>query len=360
MLFAVVDYIKYKLQKGVYSPKSIHEYGAVLAERSLLTMLEKCEPGDILFVHTADSILSWAVMYYTGPTIWSHTAMFGKDGYLYDCTTQGVMEHHISDYFNGKSYIAVIALGSKISENKGKKMMLRGEQIIGSKFNWKGIFFFWLAIISGNCEDFRMCCVADILILLSSLMVIFYEIPIIRYIFLNFSALYLFVVIFSRMRMKISKRKCIENQAIDEIKKEYVVGENIIHDLIELSLDDLKKYFEAFENDFADIPGVVSSVCNNIASKLTKINEYDKAEMLYKKALKQCKDSTPKEKMDIAGILNNLAGVYVEKKQYDKAKETMGKAKIYIEDIETDEAKALYDRLNNNLNILDRKIVKEF
>ena len=360
MLFAVVDYIKYKLQKGIYSPKSIQEHGAVLAEPSLLPKLEKFGPGDFLFVHTADSILSWAVMYYTGPTIWSHEALFGKDGYLYDCTTQGVMEHHISDYFDGKSYILVFPLNSKISENKKKKGILWLEQQIGSKFNWKGIFFFWLAIISGNDEDFRMCCVADILILLSILMAIFYKIPIIRYAFLYFGIFYLFVVIFSRIRMKVSQKKCIENKAIEEPEKDYVVGENLIDDLIELSLSDLEKYFEAFEKDFADIPGAVSVACNNIASKLIKINEYDKAEMLYKKALGRCKGSTSKEKMDIAGILNNLAGLYVEKKQYDKAKKTMGKAKIILEDINTEKAKALHDRLDNNLNLLNRKTAKEF
>ena len=107
------------------------------------------------------------------------------------------------------------------------------------------------------------------------------------------------------------------------------------------------------------MPGFVSAVCNNAAMKLMKIDEYDKAEMLYKKALKRCKDSTPKERMDIAGMLNNLAGVYVEKKQYSKAKETMGKAKGILEDAETDEAKALYHRFDDNLNILNKKIARE-
>jgi tetratricopeptide (TPR) repeat protein len=157
---------------------------------------------------------------------------------------------------------------------------------------------------------------------------------------------------------EVSKRKRIENQATKG-EKEYVVGKNIDDDLIKLSLGELEKYFEAFENDFADMPGFVSAACNNAAMKLMKINEYDKAEMLYKKALKRCKGSTPKEKMNLAGILNNLAGIYVEKKQYGKAKETMGKAMKILENIETNEAKTLYSRFDNNLNILNRKIVRE-
>ncbi|MBN1787162.1 MAG: hypothetical protein JW806_02070 [Sedimentisphaerales bacterium] len=359
MIFALIDYLKYKNQKGIYGLESIHKYNAVLAEPSLLPKLEKCKPGDILFVHTAGSIMSWAVMYYTGPGIWSHCATFGKEGYLYDCTTQGVIERHISDYFDGKSYIAVMSIGNKLPDKQRKKMTLRAEQILGAGFDWKGIFFFWLSIISGNNEDFRVCCVADIIILIVSLMGIFYKILILRYVFLALGVLYLLVVVFSRVRMKIFKRERVEYPDTKEAKKEYVVGKNIIDDLIELSLEDLEKYFGLFEKDFADIPEAVIAACNNVANKLVKIDEFAKAEMLYKKALKYCKTSTPKGKMGVAGILNNLAGIYVERKQYDKAKKTIREAIGLIENLDTNEAEIFYARLQENINLLNRRINRE-
>lgn len=279
----------------------------------------KCKPGDMLFVHTTGSILSWAVMYYTGPTIWSHVATFGRDGYLYDCTTQGVIEHHISDYFDGKSYIAVISLSSDIPKNSRKKMMLFCEQKLGNGFNWKGIFFFWLRIITGNDEDFRLCCVADIFILLSVPMLMFYKFPTISSVFFFLSIVYILVVAVSRIHARfLSSKRTIpdfkhENKSGESVD-EYVVGKNIIDDLINLSLEELEKYFIPFEHDFASTPALIIAAYNNMASKLTKIEDYDKAEMLYNKAIKYCDDSTSQGKLKVATILNNLAGVYFEKK----------------------------------------------
>jgi tetratricopeptide (TPR) repeat protein len=270
-----------------------------------------------------------------------------------------VIEHHISDYFDGKSYIAVMSIGDKLSDKQQKKMVLHAERILGAGFNWKGIFFFWLSIISGNNEHFRVCCVADIIILIVSLMGIFYKILILRYVFLALGVLYLLVVVFSRVRMKMFKKKCIEYPDTKEAKKEYVVGKNLIDDLIELSLEDLEKYFGLFEKDFADIPEAVIAACNNVANKLVKIDEFTKAEMLYKKALKYCKTSTPKGKMDAAGVLNNLAGVYVERKQHDKAKQTIREAIELIKNLNTNEAKIFYTRLHGNINLLNHRIDRE-
>jgi tetratricopeptide (TPR) repeat protein len=154
-----------------------------------------------------------------------------------------------------------------------------------------------------------------------------------------------------------SKRLNAEN--ITVTNNEYKVGKNIVDDLINLSLEDLEKYFIPFEKDFADVPAAIISAYNNMASKLTKIGEYDKAEMLYSKAMKHCDGSTPKGKLKIAMILNNLAGVHVEKKRHKKAKEVMEKAKTMIENIDTDEVKIFRGRIDNNMTILDRKITEE-
>lgn len=212
MIFALIDYIKYKQQKGIYSLGSIHEHDAVLAVPSLLPELEKCQPGDYVSVHTADSILSWAVMYYTGPTIWSHSMLFGEDGYIYDCTTQGMLKRHISDYFDGKTYISIIKLSEKMSENDKKKVVIYGEQMLGTQFAWKKIIFFWLAIVLGYSRSaFRICCVADIFILIVGFMFIFYKVLFLRYVFLILGVVYLLVAVFSRIWVKFVMKNDIKD-----------------------------------------------------------------------------------------------------------------------------------------------------
>jgi cell wall-associated NlpC family hydrolase len=46
------------------------------------------------------------VMYYTS-SAWSHMGVFTENGNIIDATTGGVIEHPLSDYFDGKSYIVV-------------------------------------------------------------------------------------------------------------------------------------------------------------------------------------------------------------------------------------------------------------
>jgi hypothetical protein len=165
MIFAIIDYLKYRFNKGIYSKVSITKDNVYLADKNCLPVLESCKPLDILLVHTKNSFLSWLVMYYTGPTIWSHVATFGYNGYIYDATTKGVIKHHISDYFDGNTYIAVRQLEG-VSEEKRKEASFFLETNVGCKFNWKGILMLWLKIISGKNDHYRLRYSSDIIIAL--------------------------------------------------------------------------------------------------------------------------------------------------------------------------------------------------
>jgi hypothetical protein len=99
MIFAVLDYISYRFRRGAYSDERIQAEGGSLATKENYPHPERFRPGDIVFLHTADSFLSWTVMYYTS-SVWSHTATVTTDGNIVDATTGGVFEHPLDDYLS--------------------------------------------------------------------------------------------------------------------------------------------------------------------------------------------------------------------------------------------------------------------
>lgn len=205
MLFAISDYIKYKLQIGMYCMKAIEENYATAHTMNATECTNTCKTGDILLVHTTNSFLSWLVMYYTGPTIWSHVATFGSGGYIYDVTINGVIKHHVSDYIDGRSYVAVRRL-SGISEEKRAEMEKYLDEIIHRKckFNWKGVVKMGLLIVLGARKSFRFRYLCDFLILIIAILLLVQGLPALFWIICSLGLLYS-VVVFTNCSLRILK-----------------------------------------------------------------------------------------------------------------------------------------------------------
>ncbi len=109
MFFAAYDYFRYRSGTGRYSPEAIRKQGGVLASPELENIANCMTPGNILFLHTRNSFLSWMVMYYTD-SLWSHTGMIADNRNIIDATTSGVIEHPFSDYLDGRSFICIYKL----------------------------------------------------------------------------------------------------------------------------------------------------------------------------------------------------------------------------------------------------------
>jgi hypothetical protein len=201
MIFAVYDFYKYWFHKGIYSDIGLEKAGFVLASEGLLPILEKVKCGCV-FVHRRNSFLSWLVMYYTGPGIISHCVNMFEGGILYDMTTQGGIRHHISDYFDGKTYIQLIDIPAQKSNIE--KMKTSYEIIIpGSKFAWKKVFLFWLAIITGADVEYRIRYSLDIILVLLFLFLLCLPYLAAQVFIATVLLIYIAIVLFNKLLRKV-------------------------------------------------------------------------------------------------------------------------------------------------------------
>ncbi len=107
--------------------------------------------------------MSWLVMYYTS-SIWSHCALFGKKGELFDATTSGVIKHAASDYLDGESYLSVIVL--PMDEDTRKRIVAASEELIGCGYNWKGVIRIFLNTLIAKRHKWRLKFSLDIYVIL--------------------------------------------------------------------------------------------------------------------------------------------------------------------------------------------------
>lgn len=168
MIFAALDFVRYKLRRGKYSAKAIRAEGGQLATSANFAKIEAFGPDHLFFYHNADSFRSWFIMYFTS-SVWSHTGMFTEQGNIIDATTSGVIEHPLSDYFDGRSYIAIKTFKEKLSQEQIAGILDFSRGQIGCGFNWRGIWRLFFSIILGAHASHRPRFSADIFIALLTL-----------------------------------------------------------------------------------------------------------------------------------------------------------------------------------------------
>ena len=139
MLFAAIDYYQYKNRKGKYSHEVLTNFGLRKACESEFPNWKDVKLGGILFVHTANSRLSWLVMYFENIPI-SHVAMLDDGGTVHELTTQGYARHSLNNYFNGASYLKITNVKLRRSEAETRawieKKFRRHLQLANRIFNW--------------------------------------------------------------------------------------------------------------------------------------------------------------------------------------------------------------------------------
>lgn len=204
MIFAICDFLKYWLHKGIYSDDGLKKEGAIIASEEILSALEQIKFA-FIFVHTRNNFLSWLVMYYTGPTVWSHCATMVEGGILYDMTTEGGIKHHISDYFDEKTYIKVIPIPTR-TENIRKMIIFSERAVLGGKFAWGKIFRFWLAIITGTDIEYRLRYTLDITIVLLFLFILSHSIFAIQVFIAAVFFIYISILLFNKLYRKVPNK----------------------------------------------------------------------------------------------------------------------------------------------------------
>lgn len=164
MIFATIDCWRYFRKIGRYRKDALHN--AVVCPTA--TLIETYRPlivGTMLMIHTRESFLSWLVLYSTGGPV-SHLCIVGpKTNSVLDMTTNGVLVHSLSDYFNNNSLVwAVVLPGFEKVYNDEffQKFITRSRKF---DYSWRTVITKGLIIFSGFSADSRIIHLLDFVIL---------------------------------------------------------------------------------------------------------------------------------------------------------------------------------------------------
>jgi hypothetical protein len=152
MIFALIDFAQYRLQRGRYSPRRLEEQGAALAVSKNFSAADMLEPGNFFFLHRRVSVSSWIIMYMTSG-VWSHQGVIVRDGQVVDATPGGIRKHPFSDYLDGQSYIAVGF--TPTTQDLLQDGLDFAEASVGLPYSWGMVFGRALMILAGRNADYR-------------------------------------------------------------------------------------------------------------------------------------------------------------------------------------------------------------
>lgn len=204
MLFALSDFFKYRKRRGRYSDQSLTEFGLRRATEAGFPNWKTIPLGSFLFASTANSTLSWIVMYVTNSVL-SHVAVVYGDGEVHDVTTNGVIRHPISDYFDGQSYLAIKPPHEGVDFDRMRVFL---DSTIGHRFDWVGVIKLAFHIVIANSTSFTWRLAGDLLILFSIAIALAWALlPSLIPPTLGTAAIYLAVVIVNRT----VRKKAIED-----------------------------------------------------------------------------------------------------------------------------------------------------
>jgi hypothetical protein len=172
----------------------------------------------IFLSHTRYSIPSWLVMYYTSFP-WAHVGSFAEQGRIIDVTTAGVIEHPLSDYYDGRSFIIIRRYAGNISDERKVRMLQWLRRTVGQKYAWfKVLKIFWHTI-SGAGDLYRLRFSADFLTIALVLAPISFWSPVIGILIGTMSAIYVLIVV-----MNTPKRRVLRQLRMEE-EERYMKGE---------------------------------------------------------------------------------------------------------------------------------------
>ena len=148
MLFAIIDYIRYRYKPGRFGN---------LGEKSWMNrafrghvpkeVIEDLKPGDLFFVQTLGSWLSWLIMYLTKSEI-SHIATYAGNSEIMHATLSGIHLHPLNSIISNDT----IVLPCNIRLDKQKQSQIRKiySQHLNKPYNKKVAILKGLRILFGR------------------------------------------------------------------------------------------------------------------------------------------------------------------------------------------------------------------
>jgi len=201
MILALIDYIHYKKRNGYYNLKNdpIMRYGFYCEIPS--PTIDALEPGDIIFIFSYDSFISWIIMYLTKARM-SHTAMYLGDKNIIHATTEGIISEPIKSLFGKNSVLLPLHI-KKITKEDRNNIIRFANSKVGYQYGWNAVLKKFCRIIMGrDIPYYRISYIFDfltILLILDVLPFLIFN----KFIFVWLIIPYLFLVLLNRLLWKL-------------------------------------------------------------------------------------------------------------------------------------------------------------
>ncbi len=105
------------------------------------------EPGDLIFVETFGSLLSWTVMYFTDSEV-SHAAMYLGDGNITHATFSGVITEPVTALFGPDRRLLVCK--PVIPDDLRPAVVTEAASYLGWPYGWYGVLRKAVRIVTGR------------------------------------------------------------------------------------------------------------------------------------------------------------------------------------------------------------------
>lgn len=114
MLSMIIDYVQYNFQIGRYGSKHLPKS---FCGNDLEQLWMHLRAGDVLFVFTPNSVLSWIVMYVTNEPF-SHVALYAGNGKVSHMTTAGYSVDDVSIFIENRCKIVPLVAPIEASDRE--------------------------------------------------------------------------------------------------------------------------------------------------------------------------------------------------------------------------------------------------
>ncbi len=148
VIFAARDYWAYRRRRGRFARDGLNSLMAAAFDSELPPKaLAILEPGDLIFVETFGSLLSWAVMYFTDSEV-SHAAMYLGDGSITHATFSGVITEPVAALFGPDRRLLVCK--PVIPDDLRPAVVKEAASHLGRPYGWYGVLRKAVRIITGR------------------------------------------------------------------------------------------------------------------------------------------------------------------------------------------------------------------
>ncbi|MFI1176826.1 hypothetical protein [Streptomyces melanogenes] len=136
MLFAAIDFVQYRWEKGRYRNDRLQERGWRSALAENFSGTAEPAPVEALLFHPRHSLVSWLIMYISNNAA-SHVGLYVGDGDVYHSTTAGVLRQPLSHFLDGQALIKVRSLPVAMTEEEQARARTVMTGLSGTRYNWR-------------------------------------------------------------------------------------------------------------------------------------------------------------------------------------------------------------------------------